>query len=41
VDDEVDSLHIKRIGIGDLVGYVNIVRVDYLLNMTVVAQGDY
>jgi hypothetical protein len=28
VDDEVDSLHVKRIGIGDLVGYVYIVRVD-------------
>jgi hypothetical protein len=26
---EVDSLHIKRIGIEDLVGYVYIVRVDY------------
>jgi hypothetical protein len=30
VDDEVDSLHVKRIGIDDLVGYVYIVRVDNL-----------
>jgi hypothetical protein len=29
VDDEVDSLHLKRIGIEDLVGYVYIVRVDW------------
>jgi hypothetical protein len=28
VDVEVDSLHIKRIAIEDLVGYVYIVRVD-------------
>jgi hypothetical protein len=28
VDAEVDSLHVKRIGIEDLVGYVYIVRVD-------------
>jgi hypothetical protein len=28
VDTEVDSLHVKRIGIEDLVGYVYIVRVD-------------
>jgi hypothetical protein len=30
VDDEVDSLHVKRICIDDLVGYVYIVRVDNL-----------
>jgi hypothetical protein len=30
VDVEVDSLHMKRIGIGDLVGYVYIVRVDFV-----------
>jgi hypothetical protein len=29
VDVEVDSLHVNRIGIEDLVGYVYIVRVDY------------
>jgi hypothetical protein len=28
VDAEVDSLHVKRICIEDLVGYVYIVRVD-------------
>jgi hypothetical protein len=28
VDVEVDSLHVKIIGIDDLVGYVYIVRVD-------------
>jgi hypothetical protein len=28
VDVEVDSLHVKRIGVRDLVGYVYIVRVD-------------
>jgi hypothetical protein len=28
VDVEVDSLHVKRIGVQDLVGYVYIVRVD-------------
>jgi hypothetical protein len=28
VDAEVDSVHIKRIGIDDLVSYVYIVRVD-------------
>jgi hypothetical protein len=28
VDVEVDSLHVKRIAIEDLVGYVYIVRVD-------------
>jgi hypothetical protein len=28
VDAEVDSLHVKRIGIDGLVGYVYIVRVD-------------
>jgi hypothetical protein len=32
VDAEVDSLHVKRIDIEDLVGYVYIVRVDYLMN---------
>jgi hypothetical protein len=32
VDDEVDSVHVKRIGMEDLVGYVYIVRVDsYML----------
>jgi hypothetical protein len=31
IDDEVDSLHVKRIGIEDLVGYVYIVRVDKAL----------
>jgi hypothetical protein len=29
VDVAVDSLHVKRIGIEYLVGYVYIVRVDY------------
>jgi hypothetical protein len=29
VDVEVDNLHVQRIGIDDLVGYVYIVRVDY------------
>jgi hypothetical protein len=28
VDAEVDSLHVKKIGIDDLVSYVYIVRVD-------------
>jgi hypothetical protein len=28
VDDELDSLHIKRISIDDLVDYVYILRVD-------------
>jgi hypothetical protein len=32
VDVEVDNLHIKRITIEDLVGYVYIVRVDSLQN---------
>jgi hypothetical protein len=32
VDAEVDSLHVKRIGIEDLVGYVYIVRVDYAID---------
>jgi hypothetical protein len=32
VDVEVDSLHVKRIGIEDLVDYVYIVRVDSLFN---------
>jgi hypothetical protein len=32
VDGEVDSVHVKRIGMEDLVGYVYIVRVDsYML----------
>jgi hypothetical protein len=31
VDAKVDSLHVKRIGIEDLVGYVYIVRVDLML----------
>jgi serine kinase of HPr protein (carbohydrate metabolism regulator) len=30
VDIEVDSLHVKRIAIEDLVGYVDIVRVDMI-----------
>jgi hypothetical protein len=30
VDIEVDSLHVKRIAIDDLVGYVDIVRVDMI-----------
>jgi hypothetical protein len=30
VDGEVDSVHVKRIGMLDLVGYVYIVRVDTL-----------
>jgi hypothetical protein len=30
VDIEVDSLHVKRIVIEDLVGYVYIVRVDMI-----------
>jgi hypothetical protein len=32
VEAEVDSLYVKRIGIDDLVGYVYIIRVDYLMN---------
>jgi hypothetical protein len=30
LDTEVDSLHVNRISIEDLVGYVYIVRVDFL-----------
>jgi hypothetical protein len=32
VDSEVDSLHVKRIGIEDSVGYVYIVRIDVIYN---------
>jgi hypothetical protein len=32
VDAEVGSLHVKRIGTEDLVGYVYIIRVDYRCN---------
>jgi hypothetical protein len=35
VDVEVDSLHVKRIAIEDLVGYVYIVRVDYIKQLYV------
>jgi hypothetical protein len=35
VDTEVDSLHVKRINIEDLVGYIYIVRVDFSKNKTV------
>jgi hypothetical protein len=31
VDSKVDSLHVKRIGIKNLVGYVYIVRLDYVI----------
>jgi hypothetical protein len=34
VNDEVDSVNIKKIGIEDLMGYVYIVRVDKHLKMT-------
>jgi hypothetical protein len=31
VDGEVDNVHVKRIGMDDLVGYVYIVRVDKII----------
>jgi hypothetical protein len=34
VNAEVDSLHVKRIGSEDLVGYVYIVRVDYIYHLS-------
>jgi hypothetical protein len=40
VDVEVDSLHVKRIDIDDLVGYVYIVRVDIYENRPIFMKTD-